>query len=1112
MLLVAVCLLVVGAMAAPAGATTPWWHISSGAEPTDLPPGGEGTIVLDVSDLGGAPAGGAGAPIKVVDSLPAGFTASSISGSVRFGNNATPIECSEALLSCETSQTITTGRFLEILIKVKVAEGVGSGEPNSVSVSGGQAPPLSVTRPIRVGATTGFGVETNDFSIEEEGGQPPTQAASHPFQVTSTIALNRGAHGFPVALAKDVGVELPAGMVGNPAVTPKCTIGQFLTIVDFNHNQCSPQTALGVATVEIMFASSDPMPTWFTVPIFNLEPAYGEPARFGFYVANSDAPVILDTSLRSGPGEDYGITVTSHNITQIVALVSSQLTFWGTPGDPRHDAQRGWGCIYEAEGLKEFIPCIPEEDNHPEAFQILPASCSGGPLVTFAQADSWKEPENALTVPPTETPPTLNGCNRLPFAPTMTASPTTTNASSASGLEVNLNVHDEGLVAPEGLAQSHLNRTEVQLPEGLTIDPSAGVGLVGCTPEDYARETLDSAPGAGCPNESKLGTVEIDTPLLTQKIEGNIFIAQPYDNPFPEPAAGHPNGTLVALYVVAKNPETGVLIKLEGKVVPNPVTGQLTTVFENNPQLPFDHFNFHFREGAQAPLITPPLCGAYSTQAVLSPWSEPTAPLTDTYSFALTKSYDGGACPPGGLPPFKPGIVAGTSDDNAASFSPFYLDLSRNDGEQEISGFSTNLPAGLSGDLSGIPFCPDADIEASRHETGAQEEADPSCPAASHIGHTLVGTGVGSVLAYVPGKIYLAGPFHGAPLSIVSITSAVVGPFDLGTVVLRFGLNIDPLTAKVNVTPTSAEPIPTIIKGIVTHVRDIRVYIDRPNFIISPTSCNPLSIASTLNTPTGATSTVTSPFQDSNCQALKFEPQFQVSTSGHTSRSEGASLHVKLTYPTNALGHDANIAKVKVDLPRQLPSRLSTLQKACTETQFETNPAGCPAESRVGQAKAITPLIPEPLEGPAYFVSHGSAKFPELIFVLQGYGFTIDIHAETYISKAGITSSTIPAVPDQPIGSFELTLPEGKYSALAANGNLCTPTKTVLVKKKVTVKSKGHKKTVTRKVKQTSAGSLVMPTAFVAQNGAEVHRNTPIEVTGCGKKAKAKKARTNKRG
>jgi hypothetical protein len=347
----------------------------------------------------------------------------------------------------------------------------------------------------------------------------------------------------------------------------------------------------------------------------------------------------------------------------------------------------------------------------------------------------------------------------------------------------------------------------------------------------------------------------------------------------------------------------------------------------------------------------------------------------------------------------------------------------------------------------------------------------------------LVGTGVGAVLAYVPGKIYLAGPFHGAPFSLVAVTSAVVGPFDLGTVVLRFGLTIDPSTAQVSVTPTSAEPIPTIIDGIVTHVRDIRVYIDRGKFTLNPTSCNPLAIASTLSSDLGASKTVTSPFQASNCQALAFKPGFKVSTSGKTSRAKGASLSVKLTYPNAPQGTQANIAKVKVDLPKQLPSRLTTLQKACPDSRFNANPAGCPAASIVGHAKAVTPLIPVPLEGPAYFASHGGAKFPELIVVLQGYGVTIDLRGETFISPAGITSSTFRTVPDQPVGSFELTLPQGPYSALAANGNLC-------------------------------AAKLTMPTIFIAQNGKELRQTTKITTTGCAKAKHAKKSKkaSHKRG
>ncbi|MGA9286636.1 MAG: hypothetical protein WBV85_14465 [Solirubrobacteraceae bacterium] len=1014
-----------------------------------------------MSDVGNAAADGTQSPITIKDTLPAGLSATSIKAIAWDVTRQAPLTCDLAELSCEYKGVLRPYEMIEVSIGVSV-EGAESGALDRLTVSGGEAPATSVSRPLRVGASTPFGLEENVLSVEEEGGAPPTQAGSHPFQTTSSIALNRNAAGEPVKMAKDVTVKLPAGLIGDPQTVAECPLGKFLKVETVSNaiDECPPQSAIGVAQVYVNAPEAGGHIV-FAVPLFNLEPGFGEPARFGFYFILGEAPVVLDASLRSGPGEDYGVNITAHNITQTAVFFTSQITVWGDPGDPRHDPERGWGCLDKTIGIGEPFPCNSSEGAASQAFQTLSTSCEAPN--TGASADSWAQPEELVSFPETEQMGLLDGCNRVPFSPTIHASPTTTNAASASGLDFDVYFHDEGLTSPGGVAQSHLKDTTVVLPEGLTINPSAGVGLAGCTPEDYSRETLDSA---GCPPESKLGTVTIETPLLKQQVDGNVYIAQPYDNPF---------GSLVALYVIAKNPETGVLIKLPGKVTPNPLTGQLTTTFENNPQLPFSHFNFHFREGAQAPLITPANCGSYTVGAQLTPWSEPTQPVTRDSSFTLTKGVNGGACPSGGVP-FDPSIESGTLNNNAGSYSSFYLHLSRTDADQEISGFSTNLPSGVTGNLSGIPFCPDANIETSRHKTGAQEEASPSCPATSQIGHTLVGTGVGSVLAYVSGKLYLGGPFHGAPFSLVSITSAVVGPFDLGTVVLRFGLNIDPTTARVNVEPTSSESIPTIIDGIVTHVRDIRVYVNRHNFILNPTSCDPLSISSTLNSNQGASKTVSSPFQSTNCQALAFKPGFKVTTSGKTSRAKGASLSVKLTYPNAPQGTQANIAKVKVDLPKQLPSRLTTLQKACTAAQFEANPAGCPTASIVGHAKAITPLIPEPLIGPAYFVSHGGAKFPELIIVLQGYGITIDLHGETFINPAGITSSTFHAVPDQPIGSFELTLPQGTNSALAANGNLC--------------KTK-----------------LTMPTIFVAQNGKEIRQNTKITTTGCPKQ-KAKKHKT----
>ena len=321
------------------------------------------------------------------------------------------------------------------------------------------------------------------------------------------------------------------------------------------------------------------------------------------------------------------------------------------------------------------------------------------------------------------------------------------------------------------------------------------------------------------------------------------------------------------------------------------------------------------------------------------------------------------------------------------------------------------------------------------------------------------------------GKVYITTGYKGAAYGLSIVNPAKAGPFNLGTVVVRATINVDPHTAALRIV---SDPLPTILDGIPLQIQHVPVSINRPNFTFNPTNCGKLAITGTLSSTEGSTAAVSTPFQVTNCATLAFKPKFAVSTSGKTSKADGASLHVKLTYPTGP--YDANIAKVKVDLPKQLPSRLTTLQKACTAAVFNANPANCPAASLIGSATATTPVLPVPLSGPVYFVSHGGEAFPSLIVVLQGYGTTVDLVGSTFISKAGITSSTFKTVPDVPVGTFELTLPEGKYSALAANGNLCK-------------------------------AKLAMPTAFVAQNGIEIHESTKITATGC---PKAKKAKTRK--
>jgi hypothetical protein len=946
--------------------------------------------------------------------------------------------------------------------------------------------------------------------------------------------------------AREIVVRVPAGFAASDVAVPTCSQEQLLVKNPESASgelpDCPKASQIGDLTVGITVGALGYVEE--TVPIYNMEvTSFGVTAELGY--KNVLFTGLVQVRVRA---EDLGLTATTIDIPPIAELHKVVFTVWGVPAASEHDAMRGARCGYKGE----FPPICRNEFGSPQpagivakAFLSNPTSCEEKFQASMF-ADSYEEPFTSnLSEWPNEAfeVPGYVECDRIPFEPSIAASPSTRSAESATGVDVSLLVAqnwDNALNNPVSSASSYLKGATVTLPEGMTANPGLAEGLGSCTPEQYARETSASLPGTGCPDESKIGTVKIETPLLATPIEGAVYIATPYDNPFGEPPA-HPNGSLLALYVVAKEPVRGILVRSAGKITPDPSTGRLVTTFEKQPaidgapeqeglpQQPFSKFTLRFSGTGTPPLITPPTCGNYNVAGLLTPWSEKengevvSPPLSiSSQPFEITEGVAGRGCPSGGIPPFKPQVISGTNNNAGSSYSPFYLRLLREDGEQELVKFSTILPPGLTGNLSGVAKCPDSAIEAARGKMGAEEQANPSCPASSEIGHTLVGAGVGKTLAENPGKIYLAGPYHGAPLSIVSITSAKVGPFDLGTVVIRFALDINPTTAQVEISGAQSDPIPHILHGIVVHVRDIRVYIDRTGFMINPTNCEHQTITDSItgsgssyaNTANQDTVNVSTPFQAADCSSLTFKPGFKVSTSGKTSKALGASLTAKLTVPA-ALGTQSNIKEVKVDLPKQLPSRLTTLQKACTAAQFNTNPAGCPAASNIGSAKAITPILPVPLEGPVYFVSHGGEAFPSLEIVLQGYGFTIDLVASTFISKAGITSSTFKTVPDQPVTSFEITLPEGKFSALAANGNLCSVTNTVTVKKKVTVKVKGHKQTVTRKVKQTVAGSLTMPTAFIGQNGAEIHQSTPVSVTGCAKtahKAKAKhKAKRKKK-
>jgi hypothetical protein len=923
---------------------------------------------------------------------------------------------------------------------------------------------LSVSAQARA-AGSGFGISNYEMLPTNENGSLDTQAGSHPFALTTNIELNKEPGGVgPAALVKDLRFMLPPGLVGNVNAVPQCTETQFKTYIGGFANLCPEDTAIGTTFVTVTFNGSL---LTFERPVFNLAPSLGEPARFAFEIFGST--IYLDTSLRTGG--DYGVTVDVNNISQVLGFVSDKLTFWGVPGDPRHDSQRGWSCLLGPS--VEAGPCVPQEDQSPVAFLTLPTSCAA-PFSTSVSADPWEEP-GVFTEPTgyvlheTGGPSlSLAGCNRLPFSPSVKVTPDGQAGSSPSGLTIDEHVPQETTLFPSGLGESAIKGLSVVLPEGLGLNPSAADGLQACS---LAQIGLESGEASSCPEASKVATVRIKTPLLPNALEGAAYLGAQDANPF---------GSLVALYIDAYDPVSGLRGKAAGEVLEDPVTGQLSAHFEADPvlqddprfarepeadylpEVPLEDVELHFFGGDRAPFATPGLCGTYTTRGTFRPWSGNSQTESST-NFDIVSGPNGSAC--ANPLPFNPSLTAGTTSIQAGGFTPFTMTVSRGDGQQSIRAFQLHMPRGLSGLLNGVKLCGEAEADAG------------ACGPESLIGETTVSVGVGGdPYSVTGGKVYITGPYDGAPFGVSVVVRAKAGPYDLGNVIVRGTIAVDPITAALTVTVDGSGPykIPTILDGIPLQIRHINFTTTRPGFTFNPTDCDAMSVTGSMSSTEGATAGLSVPFQVTNCAVLGFKPGFKVSTSGSTSRARGASLSVKLTYPKAAFGSQANIRSVKVDLPKQLPSRLTTLQKACAASQFQANPAGCPAASVVGHATAITPLIPVPLTGPAYFVSYGGAKFPELVIVLQGYGVTLNLHGETFISKAGITSSTFHTIPDAPVGSFELTLPQGPFSALAANGNLCK-------------------------------GKLLMPTAFVAQNGATIKQNTPIGVTGCTKKAKAKK-------
>jgi hypothetical protein len=1057
-----------------AQAAAPYWSLSSSSAPANLPPGGEGKIIVTASNLGDAVMNVAKTPITITDKLPAGVTAIAVSGS-KANQTGELLECalkSATEVSCtDPAFVVEPSTGLKVTITVHNALPSGTTLKNEVLATGGEAPAAAVKQPVRIDAKAPvFGIEKYSFVPEEAGGAPDTRAGSHPFQLTTNLALNQNAAEEPVALPKNLQFDLPPGLIGNPTVIPQCSQVDFTTILLGPKNLCGPETVVGVAEVTIdepnVFKTG---PETRSVPVFNLEPALGEPARFGIVALK--VPVVLSTAIRTG--KDYGVVVTATNTSQAAGLVSSKVTFWGVPSDPLHNTERGWACIEggalsggtkaceeQAAAKEKHEKEEKEKGEEPKPFLSLPTSCST-PWTSPMRAQSWVAGAEYLPPLESEFPLTLGECAPLSLAVTLGMQPEEilgepgtpeTSGSTPSGLTVTANIPQEETVG--GLAKSAVRSTTVTLPEGLVLSPAAAGGLQACTAlqmgfvgaeERTQTDNTEFSPNpASCPDASKVGTVSIKSPDLKNPLTGFVYVAAQDTNPFEPP---------LVLYLVAQDPVSGVLVKLAGTVVPNPVTGQQVSVFENTPQVPFEELKLSFFAGDRAPLSTPPLCGPHTATTSIAPWSG-NAPATPSASFNITSGPGGGPCPSSPLP-FAPSFEAGVTNLQAGAFTGFSLTIRKPDGHQALQTLTMHLPKGLAAILASVTPCEEPQV------------ANNECGPASQIGHSSASSGLGGSPFTLPGKVYLTGPYKKAPFGITVVTPAVAGPFNLGFVTVRSTISVDPNTAAVTIT---SDPFPTILKGVPVQLKQINVMVDRPNFQFNPTNCNPATIEGTMGGAEGGSAAATSKLQVANCVGLPFVPKLTASTVGQASKANGASLKVNVV--SAGLGQ-ANIAKVELQIPVELPSRLTTIQKACPDGVFNVNPATCDEGSVIGNATIHTPVLKNPLSGPAYLVSHGNAAFPDVEFVLQGEGITLVLDGTTDIKK-GITYSRFESAPDAPFTTFETFLPTGPHSALGAN-------------------------VPTAKKSNLCGSPLLMPTVITGQNGVVISQTTKIAIEGCGK-------------
>jgi hypothetical protein len=1037
----------VPARTASAAEASPAWRVSvlatknfkSGAPfgADDQPPSYYATF----KNIGSAPTTGL---YKLTVTLPPGM-------SLANNNNQAPryypkLTCNESkssnvTITCTGEEILYPGGLAIISLPIAVSTSTASPALASFEVEGGGVGSAAVTvSRVIDGPEAGFEFlplpEGVSSVISDSNGQEVSQAGAHPTQ--DTVSVNFAWPNPPEAeliRLPDGGlnrleVNLPKGFAVNPNATPvKCTEAQLEEAEKAQTGGgCPPSSQVGMITI---VTSQYGPPTNFISPLYNMEAPHGMPAKLGFEAAFEIFPHLLG-KVRSE--DDYGLSALVRVIPAKIGVLAFETELWGVPTAEVHDGNRfNYKTCQGAFGCNTHLK---SEERTEVPFLTAPTSC-GHPLVSSATAVSYSNTNgpvegSSLTQP-------LSGCNRLEFDPSISSQPTTPLADSPTGLNFNLHMPQAGAAESPGdeppLSTANLKNAKVTLPAGMTLNPSAANGLGACSAEQIGLKTpvgqaqpvhFDEVTG-GCPNDSKVGTVEVDTPLLEHPLTGSVYLAKPLDNPF---------GSLLAIYLAVEDEQTGIVAKLPGLVESDPLTGQLTTTFTESPELPIEDVKLSLFGGTKASLKTPLACGTKTTTSTLTPWTTPEgADASPTDQFRTSVEPRGGACPASEAAAVNaPSFSAGTVAPEAGAFSPFSLRLARQDGTQQITGIDTTLPQGLVGKLAGVPYCSEAAIALAKSRDGinqgALERANPSCPMASEVGTVEVGAGAGVTPYYTSGHVYLAGPYKGAPLSMVAIVPAVAGPFDLGTVVTRIALNVGEYSAQIH---GVSDPLPTILHGVPLDVRSVELKLSRPGFTLNPTSCEQKAITGSVTSPTGSVAPLTNSFQVGGCKNLAFKPSLKLNLKGPTKRTGHPALKAVLTFPSK--GTSANIASAQVGLPHGEFLDQSNIGTVCTQPQLKAQT--CPPASIYGKAKAWTPLLDKPLEGPVYLGAGFGHKLPDLVADLDGQ-IRVLVHGKVDTTKQGGIRNTFEAVPDAPVSKFVLEMQGGNKKGLLVNSeNVC---------------------------------------------------------------------------